>query len=218
MLALMLTGGASAGRAAAQDLADFDYVNLSFRGLGLETGYIWPTRVEPTSTFGIRMDLGYLGPGVRIVPGITYWSSRMQLDEVRELELRVEDLIDAQSPPGTPPASVSLGRVDWSDLVLTLDGHVVWSVANGVLTYLGVGLGAHIMNGDGDAVANTFVEDLLDSVTAGANVHGGFEYPVSERFRIYGLSRLEVMGDLQYLELRIGGQFMIGDPLPDEER
>ena len=103
MLALMLTGGAAAGRAAAQDLADFDYVNLSFRGLGLETGYIWPTRVEPTSTFGIRMDLGYLGPGVRIVPGITYWSSRMQLDEVRELELRVEDLIDAQSPPGTPP-------------------------------------------------------------------------------------------------------------------
>src|SRR5690606_15772045 len=29
--------------AEGQDLADFDYENLSFRGVGLEVGYLWPT-------------------------------------------------------------------------------------------------------------------------------------------------------------------------------
>jgi len=215
---LLLTWAASAGPAAAQDLADFDYENLSFRGLGLEWGYIWPTRVEPTYTVGARMDLGYLGPGLRIVPGITWWSSRMKRKEVRELETRVEELIARQAEPGAPPASVDLGTIDWSDLVLSLDGHVVWSVPYGLLTFAGVGASAHLLNGAGEAVDDTFVEDLLDSVTAGANLHAGVEYPLAEKFRVYGLTRIEVLGDFQYLEFRFGGQFMIGPPAPGEVR
>jgi hypothetical protein len=161
------------------------------------------------------MDLGYLGPGLRIVPGISYWSSRMKAAEVRELEERVEDLVDREAPLGAPPASVSLGQIDWSDLVIGVDGHVVWRVGS-ALTYLGAGAAAHIMNGGGEAVADTFIEDLLDTVTAGANLHFGVEYPLSERLRIYGVTRYELAEPLQYFELRVGGQFMISPFAPNE--
>jgi hypothetical protein len=203
----------------AQELADFDYENLSFRGIGFEVGYLTsPSRVEPDPTFGVRFDLGYLGPGVRITPSITWWESRMERGEVRELEGRVNDLANRARPPGAEPVSVDLGEVVWSDLVLGVDAHVVWSVPYGFLTYTGVGAAAHIQNGSGAAIDDTFVEDLLDSVAAGFNAHAGVEYPMNERLRLYGAARYELMGDLRYLELRVGTQIMFGPSAPGEVR
>lgn len=211
---LALVGLGVSTSATAQELADYDYENLAFRGVGAEVGFIWPSRVEPTTTLGVRMDLGYLGPGLRIVPGITYWSSRMKPRSVRELEERVEELLERQ---GGPPVPVNLGTVDWADLVLSLDGHVVWRLPSGLLTFGGVGTAAHILNGGGEIIDGTFVEDLLDGVRAGANLHAGLEYPVG-RGRLYTLTRFEVLGDFQYLELRFGGQLMFGASAPGEAR
>jgi hypothetical protein len=214
-LAALALGAGAAAPLRGQELADFDYENLAFRGLGVEVGYVWPSRVEATPSLGVRMDLGYLGPALRVMPGISYWSSRMSRSEVSELEERVEELVDREAPPGAPPSSVNLGQIDWSDLVLSFDAHVVWRVL-GVLTYAGAGAAAHIMNGGGEAIADTFIEDLLDTVTAGGNLHVGIEYPLSDRFRMYGVTRYEVAEPLQYFELRVGGQFMIGGPAPNE--
>ncbi|HSG06790.1 MAG TPA: hypothetical protein VLA36_00430 [Longimicrobiales bacterium] len=213
--ALAVTLSAAAG-ASGQDLADFDYENLSFRGFGAEWGYIWPDRIEPTQSFGVRMDLGYLGPGLRIVPSIHYWSSTFKASEVRELEDRVRSLIVSQTDEPAP--SVDLGIVDWSDLVLAVDAQVVWNVPYDVLTFAGLGAGAHMLNGAGPAIDGTFIEDLLDSVSAGFNVHAGVEVPVVRQFRLNGQLRYEVLGDLRYAQLRFGGQFMIGSPAPGEER
>lgn len=199
-----------------QDLADFDYENLSLRGFGLEWGTMWPSRVEPTQSLGIRMDLGYLGPGLRIVPGITYWKSDFKASEVTELEDRVASLIVAQT--GSPAPSVDLGTISWSDVALSLDAQVVWQVPYGVLTFAGAGAAAHLLNGDGGAINGTFIEDLLDSVTAGFNLHAGVEYPWTRHFRVTGQGRYEVLGDLQFFALRLGGQIMIGEPAPGEER
>jgi len=204
------------GIAYGQGLADFDYENLAFRGLSFESGYIVPNRVVSTYTFGTRIDLGYLGPGVRIVPGITYWSSRMKDSEVAELERKVDQLIEEQAGVGVAPP-VDLGQIDWTDIAVSLDGHFVWSVPFDMLTYLGLGVSGHLVNGDGEAINDTFVEDLLDSVSAGINVHWGLEWPIHHNFRFYGLSRYELQEDLRYLELRVGGQFMFGSPAPGEE-
>jgi len=201
---------------AAQDLADFDYENLSFRGFGAEWGYIWPDRVEPTQSFGARMDLGYLGPGLRIVPSVHYWSSTFKASEVRELEDRVQSLIVSQTDQPAP--TVDLGVIDWSDLELAVDAQVVWRIPYGVLSFLGLGVGAHMLNGAGAAIDGTFIEDLLDSVSAGLNVHGGLEVPVLPRLRLNGQARYEVLGDLRYAQVRIGGQFMVGASAPGEER
>lgn len=211
-----LQATAAAPSLSAQDLADFDYENLTLRGVAPEWGYLWPTRVEATQSWGVRLDLGYLGPGLRIVPTVGYWKSTFKAAEVSELEDRVASLIEDQT--GGFPPRVDLGVIDWSDVNVSVDGQVVWRVPYGVLTFLGMGAGVHMLNGSGPAIDGTFVEDLLDSVTAGFNLHAGLEYPVGRRFRLYGQGRYEVMGDLQYAQVRFGGQFMFANPAPGEER
>lgn len=207
------------GRASAQtSLADYDYENLAFRGFSLEGGYIWPTRVEPTYTIGARVDLGYLGPGLRLVPGVAYWSSTMKGFEVRKLERTVDELLVGQLDPGSGFDGVDLGTIDWSDFILSMDGHFVWSIPLDLLTFAGGGMSLHFMNGAGEAISGTFVEDLLDSVRPGFNLHGGLEYPMSDGFRLYGLARYELLEDLRYLELRVGGQIMLTGPASGEER
>ena len=113
---------------------------------------------------------------------------------------------------------MDLGVIDWSDVALAVDAQLVWRVPYGVLTFAGIGGAAHMLDGSGTAVDGTFVEDLLDSVTAGFNAHAGAEYPVAPRFRLYGQVRYEVMGDLRYTQVRLGGQIMVGAAAPGEER
>ena len=210
---LALVGAPPGG---AQELADFDYENLAFRGVGLEWGYLWPDKVEPTPSYGVRVDLGYLGPGLRITPSVTYWSSRMKRSEVAQLENRVDSLIARRQGPGAP--SVALGPIDWSDVALALDAHVVWRVPYGFLTFAGVGASVHFLNGDGEAIADTFIEDLLDSVSAGLGLQAGVEYPVNRNIRLYTTGRLELLEDIRYSAIRAGLQFHRGGPAPGEER
>jgi hypothetical protein len=214
-LGLLMIAGEVNGQTT---LADYDYENLSFRGFSLEGGYIWPTRTDPTYTLGLRVDLGYLGPGLRLVPGVSYWSSKMKDSEVMGFERKIDALVVDQLEPGSEFAGVDLGTVDWSDLVLSLDGHFVWSIPLDLLTYLGGGISLHIMNGEGNAITGTFVEDLLDSVNPGFNLHAGIEYPLVDQFRLYGVARYEIQEDVRYPELRIGGQIMLTGPAPGEVR
>jgi opacity protein-like surface antigen len=201
-------------RARGQELADFDYENLSMRGFGFEWSYGYPSRLERTEGYGLRVDMGYLGPGLRIVPSVTYWKSPFQAAEIEELEARVAGLVQGQTGGVAP--SVDLGTIHWSDVAVGVDAHVMWSIPWGFLSFGGLGIAAHVMNGDGAAINGTFIEDLLDSVAAGFNLHAGLEYPVSSRFRINGQGRYEVLGDLQYFQTRFGAQIMIGDNAPGE--
>lgn len=199
-----------------QDLADLDYENLGFRGIGIDWGYLWPSRIERAGSVGMRFDMGYAGPGLRIMPTLAYWSSPLEEPEIVELEDRIEELITAQS--GAPSPSLDLGTMRWRDIALGVDAHVVWDALLDLLTYGGIGVTAHVLDGDGDAIAGTFIDDLLDSVSAGFNLHLGMEYPVTDRFRIYGVSKYEVMSDLQFFSVRGGGQIMIGPNAPGEGR
>ena len=201
--------------ARGQELADYDYANLSFRGVLFEGGYIFANNVENTEIFGLRLDLGFLGPGFRIVPGVAYWTSRMAEDEVVDFEARLGSLSTSQG--GTlPPGGFDLGVIKRDDVVFSLDGHYMWSVPLDLFLWTGVGASAHFLNGSGAAVNGTFVEDLLDSVSAGFNVHGGLELPITERFRAYGGAKLEVLGDLRYVELRFGLSYIWGELVQGE--
>jgi hypothetical protein len=213
--AIGLTAGFAAP-ATAQGLADYDYDQLSFRGLGVWVGGAWPTRVESTTTFGMRADLGYAGPGLRIMPHVGYWSSTMNRSEVADLETRVEELLQQQEPPVV--ADVDLGAIDWSDLVVGLDAHFVWAVPYDVLTYAGAGFSAHVTNGSGPGIDGTFVEDLIDSFSAGINVHGGMEYLATDRLRVFAEARYELQADLRYPEIRAGMTFYLSEPATGEER
>ena len=221
VLAILMTVAAAAP-ARGQDLADFDYENLSFRGVGFELGYLWANKVESAPTFGIRTDLGYLGPGLRVTPSLTYWTSRMKQSEVTILEDRLASLVARQQPPGSPFPVVELDPIDWSDVALALDAHAVWridlravpdepAVRYDLLTFAGAGAAVHFMNGDGEAINNTFIEDLLDSVGAGFDVHAGAEYLISSNLRVYAMGRMELLQDIYYATLRGGVQIQLGD-------
>lgn len=201
---------------AGQELADLDYENLAFRGFGFDWGYMWPNSVERTGTFGLRLDFGYAGPGLRVVPGIGYWSAPLDAERVARLENRLATLVSGET--GGPAPVIDLGRIDRTDVSIGVDGHIVWSVPFDVLTYGGLGVAAHILNGDGPAINNTLLEDLLDEITAGLNLHVGVEYPVTDRFRLYTMARYEVIPDIQYFQVRFGWQVMTGENAPGEVR
>lgn len=193
---------------AAQSLADYDYENLALRGIGLDYGYIWPTKVAATPLYSVRLDLGYLGPGVRIVPVIGYWSSEFKRAELARLADRLEQLPVLQQQGATIEAD-DLGTVEWSAISLGVDAHYVWTTPLQVLTYAGVNLGLHALNGRGDAIADTFIEDLLDSTTAGVALLGGLEYEVTTRLRVYGELRYSLLSDVRYPGIRIGAALML---------
>ena len=203
--------------ARAQDLADYDYENLSFRGISFDVGYLYADNVEDTRTLGVRFDLGFLGPGFRIMPGVAYWESTLAQIEVQRFEARLGTLTANQG--GTIPAGgFNLGDIDRKDIVLGLDGHYVWAVPLNLFFSTGVGLSAHFLNGSGPAVDDTFVEDLLDSVSAGFNLHAALEFPIADRVRIHGGSKVEILGDLNYVEFRAGLTFIWGELVQGEER
>ena len=165
------------GALRAQELADYDYENLRFSGIGLDFGAIAPTRVDPTLMIGARVDLGFLGPGVRIVPGIQFWSSDIREDEFEGARL--------------------------SDLVFNADAHYVWTDRVGD-PYVGAGFGLHLLNGGGSGITQA-VEDLLDTVSPGLNVMGGAGIPLGPQVWVFAEARGVLATEIQYVALSVGG-------------
>jgi hypothetical protein len=208
-LALAVTGLFGLPTTVHAQLDQYDYEYLRFRGVGLDLGYLWANKVESTTMFGGRVDLGYAGPGLRIVPGLHYWSANIKSSEIGKLEDQLRRILE-EANPGEPIPDITLGQIKWSDVILSLDGHFVWEIPFGALSFLGAGLSAHFLNGSGEAVNETFVEDLLDGISAGFNAHAGLEVPLSSSVRLYGTGRFELLDDLNYFLLGAGIQFMLG--------
>ncbi len=199
-----------------QDVADIDYEHLSFRGFGLEVGHAWPDRRAESWSYGIRIDMGYAGPGLRVLPSITYTGTRLLDAEVVEFADRIARLVADQT--GGPAPDLDLGTIEYTDIALGLDAQVVWEVPFDLLTYGGLGVAAHFVDGDGAAIDGTFVENLLDSVEPGFNLHVGAEYPVTNGMRLYTVGRYELMPDQRGFQVRVGWQFMTGPNAPGEGR
>ena len=196
--------------AVAQEVIEYDYENLSFRGISFDVGQLQADNVEDATTLGVRFGLGFIGPGFRLMPGVTYWESTLAQTEVDQFEARLGTLSETQG--GTPPPlGFDLGRIDRSDVIVTLDGEYLWTIPFGLFFSAGVGLSAHFLNGSGPGIDGTFVEDLLDSASAGFNLHAALEYPITQRVRIYAGSKVEVLGDLNYVEFRGGLSFIWGE-------
>ena len=194
--------GAATAPAAGQTLADYDYENLAFRGVGVDAGYLWANKIRDTERFGVRLDLGYLGPGVRIIPSLEYWASDFTRAELDELAGRINQ------QTGGFIQGADLEPIKWSNLSLSLDGQFVWNTPLRVLTFVGAGGSLHALNGQGNAVDDTFVEDLMDSITAGVSALAGFEFQPIARVRLYAEGRYTALNSIQYLTAKGGLQLM----------
>jgi hypothetical protein len=67
----------------------------------------------------------------------------------------------------------------------------------------------HAMNGRGDAIEDTFVEGLLDSMTGGVAVMAGLEIQPMPVLRLYGEARYTLVSDVRYPGLRVGAALML---------
>lgn len=188
--------------ARAQDMADYDYENLVLSGVGVHVSEIFPSRSEPATALNVRVDLGLLGPNVRITPGLTFWSTRLRDGEVAEMERRIERSCENA---GVSCPGVELGDVEISDFSLDVDAHFLWATDYAVEPYAGAGVSLHLLNGRGDFVDDTFVEDLLDAIAPGFNLVGGLELPVTESLRVMGEARGVLTGNVRYISVGVGG-------------
>jgi hypothetical protein len=64
------------------------------------------------------------------------------------------------------------------------------------------------MNGQGEAIEGTFIEDLMDAIGAGVSVMTGLEFQPIDRLRVYGEGRFTAINSMQYLSAKAGLQFM----------
>lgn len=206
-LALTLLPAAAAG----QTLEDYDYDNLQFRGIGVEVGYVVPWNLEPTVSYGLRGDMGFVGPHVRITPSIRYWSSHLKEDEVERLATQFIEICNRRAP-GSCPASLELGEVSRSDVEMSADAHVLPEIPGPITPYLGSGVSLHLLNGGGESIDDTFVEDLLDTVAPGLNLMGGALLRLGSVLQFSLEGRLMLTSDVQYGNFALGGVWTLPSP------
>jgi hypothetical protein len=182
LLAIIALGSLSgAPRAAGQNLEEYDYEHLGFRAIGVDFVYADAKDAEGTAGFGVRVDLGFLGPYIRVIPRFAYWSANIEEKAVSEFEENLEDFC---VPPGD--CTIDVGTLKRDYWVIGLDFQ--WTLPEPAFApYLGVGVDAYILNDSGDAISGTFLDDAV--VTAGLSVVGGLELDIKDHLRLYADAR-----------------------------
>ncbi len=167
-----------------------------------------PTELETTISYGLHADMGFVGPNVRIVPSMRYWSSNLQQAQLDRLSEQIVQICERQA--AICPA-LNLGEVQRTDLELSTEAHYIIPIASALSLYAGGGLSLHLLNGRGELIDDTFVEDLLDTVAPGFNLIAGTDVPLG-KIRLYGEARGVLTSDIQYGNFALGVTFSLPSP------
>jgi hypothetical protein len=186
----------------AQGLDEYDYTNLGLRGATGEVFLVFPRGVKETIGFGARADWGFLGPHVRMQSRLAYWASDMKQDEVDKFNRRMEALVEDQNP-GTEVV-IDLGTIRRSAFILGGDLHWMPNVRDIVRPYLGVGADLYLLNGSGDAINGTFIEDGMDLFTAGLSGVAGLEFGLTNTLAFYADVRGALVADVRSIAFTVG--------------
>jgi hypothetical protein len=125
---------------------------------------------------------------------------RAAVSDWNAMRERVRSCADALQ---SVPASVS-ATDDVTEVVAFLD----W-LLDDHFTFVGAGAALHALNGRGEAIDDTFIEDLLDSATAGGAVMAGAVVQPLSRLRFYGEVRYSLTSDVRYPGIRLGAALML---------
>jgi hypothetical protein len=173
---LSIGGLIGAGDSAAQNLEEYDYENLRLRAIGVDVMWANAEDAKGAVGFGVRADLGPLGPHVRVVPRFAYWKADMEDEAVAKFENNLEDLC---TPPG---CNIELGDLQRNYWIVGLDLH--WILENSLVSpYLGAGADLYILDDSGQAIKGTFLDDAV--VTAGLSGVGGVQFDTGKHLRLY---------------------------------
>lgn len=154
-------------------LEQFSYEGLRLSGIGVEMGGVVSDRLTAEPSPALRVDYGVIAPRLRVLVGASYFRGEFNQEEVTRFAQRLAQVVE--DPTGD--FRINVGAITWSQV--GLDGDLQYLVpARRVRSYLGLGIGVHVRDGDGGAIAGTFVEDALDTIAAGLNLSAGVEVAV----------------------------------------
>ena len=199
--AVGVIGLAAAQPAAGQNLEEYDYANLGVRAIGAEVLYVKASQNEGTFGLGAKLDLGFLGPGVRVVPRFGFWTADVEGADVEELERQLEEVSELE------PGSINLGAIERSAYVVGADLQYIAEISR-VSPYIGAGLDIYALNDDGNAIRNTFLDDLV--ITAGVSAVGGVQVAVSPDWSVFGEFRATAVSDASSLGGAFGVYYTFG--------
>lgn len=186
--------------AHGQGLLDaFTSEGLRFSGFGIDFGGAWSDRLDPAFSGSFRVDMGAVAPRVRPLLSVSVLRSEYADDEIATLEDRLTAVVD--DPSGQ--ARVVIDSLRLTNVTLDLDLQYMLT-AGRVSPYAGLGVGVHLRDVRGDAIAGTIVEDALQAVVAAVNGTLGLEVAVSPRVRLTAEGRAVAASGLLALMARAG--------------
>jgi len=161
---------------SAQNLEQYDYENLTLRAIGVEVLWADAKDTEGAVGFGVRADLGPLGPNVRVVPRFAHWKADIQTEAVRKFERNLEELC---TPPG---CNIELGSLQRNFWVIGFD--LQWQPeSTPIAPYVGLGGDLYILDDSGQAIKGTFLDDAV--VTAGLSGVAGVQFDAGRHTQFY---------------------------------
>lgn len=156
-------------------LERFSYEGLRLSGVGIELGGVISNRLTTAVSPALRVDYGYIAPHLRVLFGAAYFRGNFSDREISRFEQRIAGLVT--DPNGG--FVVNVGQITLTDVEADLSLQYVGRVTPGLAVYGGGGVGVHVRNGSGAAIDDTFVEDALDTITAGFTGSVGVEAAVT---------------------------------------
>jgi hypothetical protein len=199
LLTAALLAAAPAAVRAQGFLDQFSYAGLRLAGIGIEMGGVVSDRLTSAASPAVRVDYGMIAPRVRVLLGASYFKGNFNASEIAKFTQRLRGLV---SDP-TNDFTINVGQIRWSDLETDLD--LQYLFPNGpVETYVGLGLGVHVRNGNGTAINGTFVEDALDTIVAGLNLSAGAMVPVTPALAFTADLRGSLTSELRSASARAG--------------
>lgn len=206
LFAAILLAAAGARSAGAQDavIKALNLDKLQITALGASYGRIYPSQVVPTNLIALQADYGNLSRTWRLVFSTSYWESRFE-DEV--IAAFTDSLRKSLSNPDDHivPSPVRLYDVTFSgELRYTPD------YSGELKPFLGVGLGAHVINAEGELIKGTFVERSLDDIAAGLFVSGGVSLRVLAHLGVEGSARADLLSGFRSTQIRAGAMYYFG--------
>lgn len=184
---------------AQEFLEQFSYEGLRFSGIAVEFGGILSNNITTRPIGGIRVDLGVIAPRIRVVVGGSYFKGDFKQERIAEFERRLEDVL-----AGCGCDSISVGSITQSNIELYFALQYLVPAAGRVRPYVGVGFSAHVRDGDGAVIDETFVEDALDTVAAGVDGAVGVDVAITPRVAVLAEVRGVLTSELQSASARGG--------------
>jgi len=202
MLLLAATIPAAAGHAQGV-LSQFTYDELRLSAVQFDAGSITTHDLRGALVWGLRLDAGYLAPHVRVLVGVSRTSSLFTGRAVARLNRTLLALVN--DPDSN--ATIDVGRVRLSDVMLDLDLQYVFDDGRPVTVAAGLGAGVHFRNGSGRAIDNTFIEDALDGVAPAVNGTLALGVALAPAWRLTGELRGTLLSDYSSASARVGFQY-----------